>query len=64
MMVGDIELSAESSEMAMMNVVWQYRNWYIEYQSANEQRKLMESFSSGQKSIIGPVSGVTLEKNA
>jgi len=65
MMIGDIELSAESSEVAMMNVVWQYRNWYIKYQSAKERRELMESYSSGRKSIIGPlVGGVTLEKNA
>ena len=65
MMIGDIELSAESSEMAMMNVVWQYRNWYIKYQSAAERRKLMESYSSGQQSIIGPlVGGVNLSKNA
>ena len=65
MMVGDIELSAESSEVAMMNVVWQYRNWYIKYQSAKERRELMESYSSGRKSIIGPlVSDVNLEKNA
>ena len=65
MMIGDIELSADDSEVAMMNVVWQYRNWYIKYQSAAERRRLMESFSSGRKSIIGPsVGGVTLEKNA
>jgi len=65
MMIGDIELSAESSEVAMMNVVWQYRNWYIKYQSAKERRELMESYSSGRKSIIGPlVSDVNLEKNA
>ena len=60
MMVGDIELSAESSEMAMMNVVWQYRNWYIKYQSSDERRKLMKEYSSGQKSIIREPTGVTL----
>jgi len=63
MMVGDIELSAESSELAMMNVVWQYKNWYMKYQSATERRTLMKKYSAGTESIIGvKVKGVTLTR--
>ena len=51
MMVGDIELSAESSELSMMNVVWQYRNWYM---SDDETwRDKMKSYSDGRTSAIG-----------
>ena len=57
MMVGDIELSAESSELSMMNVVWQYRNWYMS--DDEEWRDKMKSYSDGRTSAIGSgVSGI------
>ena len=57
MMVGDIELSAESSELSMMNVVWQYRNWYMS--DDEEWRDKMKSYSDGRTSAIGAgISGV------
>ena len=57
MMVGDIELSAESSELSMMNVVWQYRNWYMS--DEEEWRDKMKSYSDGRTSAIGAgISGV------
>ena len=57
MMVGDIELSAESSELSMMNVVWQYKNWYMS--DDKEWRDKMKSYSDGRTSAIGAgISGV------
>ena len=57
MMVGDIELSAESTELSMMNVVWQYKNWYMS--DDKEWRDKMKSYSDGRTSAIGSgVSGI------
>ena len=57
MMVGDIELSAESTELSMMNVVWQYKNWYMS--DDKEWRDKMKSYSDGRASAIGSgVSGI------
>ena len=39
MMIGDIELAYDSSEFATMNIVWQYRSWYMKPISRSERRE-------------------------
>ncbi len=65
MMVGDIELSHDSSEFAVMNIVWQYRSWYmkpITIKEKMERRKYDGWRNAAGGSQIGVGVGSTSEK--